>query len=463
MAPSADPAIEVGAPSDGVPESSQKERRRKVLGNGTWGMGQQAVGMLSNALLSVLLIQTFTQEMYGAYAYAITLVGFGLSIMTAGLSAIAVKSLVNERPRNASHVASFMLIRELFALLGYVVIGLTSLTSGSSLAMAATLVGGLALFGRAFDAPEMWFTSVMRLDRAAQIRILCALIALAVRVVGLLMGASIWLMLAIYVAEVFVASGLILLRYVKDPLSPGIGKIDFTFIRRMIGTSWPLLLSGMANQINLRSDLIVVQALLGASSVAVYSAASRISEIAYFLPVIFMNATFPLLLESRKRYGAASLEYKGFVQAAYDRAFWIGVAIAIPIAAAAPVVVPILFGEEYAAASLIIAIQVIACPFVFMAAVFSKWIVAESKYWVSLLRHSAGAVINVALTITLLPVVGLVGAAWSTVVSYIVASYISCFFTRSTRVAAIQMSLAMVAPVRWAYSALTENYRKKGR
>jgi len=270
-------------------------------------------------------------------------------------------------------------------------------------------------------------------------------------------------MLAIYVAEVFVASILILIRYLRDRLSPGLGRVDVNFIRRMVKTSWPLLLSGMANQVNLRSDLIVVQAVLGASSVAVYSAASRISEIAYFLPVIFMNATFPLLLEARKRHGAASPEYKGFVQAAYDRAFWIGVAIAVPIAVSARFVVPILFGEDYAAAATIIAIQVIACPFVFMAAVFSKWIVAESKYWVSLLRHSAGAVINVALTITLLPVVGLVGAAWSTVVSYIVASYLSCFFTKSTRVAAVQMSFAMIAPARWAYGAITDKHREKGR
>jgi O-antigen/teichoic acid export membrane protein len=141
------------------------------------------------------------------------------------------------------------------------------------------------------------------------------------------------------------------------------------------------------------------------------------------------------------------------LQRSYDQAFWIGAAITAVIVALGPWAIGVLYGSAYDSAGEVLRIHVLALPFVFMGAVFSKWILAEDLLVASLVRHAAGAALNVALNLVLIPEWGLKGAAVATVVSYVTASYLACFIGGSTRQAGIQMSLAIFAPLRLAVSA----------
>jgi Na+-driven multidrug efflux pump len=53
------------------------------------------------------------------------------------------------------------------------------------------------------------------------------------------------------------------------------------------------------------------------------------------------------------------------------------------------------------------------------------------------------------LNLLLIPEFGGRGAATATVISYAVAGYLSLFVSRQTRPIALQMSKAMVLPLRW--------------
>ena len=50
--------------------------------------------------------------------------------------------------------------------------------------------------------------------------------------------------------------------------------------------SWPLLLSGISIMVYMKIDQIMLGQILGDESVGIYSAALRISEIWYFIPMI---------------------------------------------------------------------------------------------------------------------------------------------------------------------------------
>jgi O-antigen/teichoic acid export membrane protein len=122
--------------------------------------------------------------------------------------------------------------------------------------------------------------------------------------------------------------------------------------------------------------------------------------------------------------------------------------LAASLAFFAPILIEGLFGARYSDAIPLLQVQSIALPFVFMGAVLSKWIIAEGRLGASVVRHWAGAALNVALNLWLLPRYGLVAAAMATGCSYITANYLSLFLIRSTRQPACQMSLAIVWPFR---------------
>ena len=51
----------------------------------------------------------------------------------------------------------------------------------------------------------------------------------------------------------------------------------------------------------------------------------------------------------------------------------------------------------------------------------------------SLMSHAIGAALNVGLNLYLIPTMGIVGAAWATLISYAYASFFFLFMAKSTR------------------------------
>jgi len=252
----------------------------------------------------------------------------------------------------------------------------------------------------------------------------------------------------LYVVESLVMSGALLVRYLAARGSPGLAAPRLAGARGLLASSWLLLLSAVANQVNVRAATIVLQAVAGSAAVGTYAAAARLAELPFFLPAVFMTATFPALLEVRRRTGEDSAAYAAMLQRSYDRACWVGVAIAAVVFAAGPPVLTLLYGERYADAGAVLRVLVLALPFVFMAAVLSKWLIAEHLLRASLVRHGVAAAVNVALCLVLVPRHGIEAAAAATAFSYVLASYLSCFLGPATWPAGRQMSLALIYPLR---------------
>ena len=128
--------------------------------------------------------------------------------------------------------------------------------------------------------------------------------------------------------------------------------------------------------------------------------------------------------------------------------------VAVGVSLMAPWLVGLLFGPEFSASAAILAVHVWAGVFIFMRAAFSKWLIAEHLLIFSLVTQGAGALMNIGLNLVMIPVWGGIGAAWATVFSYATASYLALWLFPSTRPAAMMMTRAMTAPVRYARTGL---------
>ena len=445
--------------SSAEPEFSKK----RVLRSASWATAQQLVVLGSTALSAVIIARTLSVSDFGIFSYATSLASIGTAVLAAGLSGLAVKMLVVEQHHAGALITALILIREGFAFLAFGVLLAVSTTSGANEVVTASALSLTVMFARAFDATEYWFQARTNSGKTAPIRIGVVLAMLLVRVIAAMAGANLVQFVLLYVAEAFLVSAALLARYLTVGGAPGLGKPEFATPRRLLGQSWILLLSEVARQINTRGSIIVIQIFMSGASVGLYSAAARLSELFYFLPVVFMTATFPRLLSQRKKFGPDSEQYRSELQRSYDQSCWSGIGIAAVVWLVGPPALTMLYGPAYAASGAILQIHVLALPFVFMAAVLSKWILAENQLVAALIRHTLGAVLNIALTITLLPTLGLIGAAYASVAAYLVASYLSCFASKSTRPAGVQMTLALVYPVRLAWGALPQSWKGRSR
>ena len=94
-------------------------------------------------------------------------------------------------------------------------------------------------------------------------------------------------------------------------------------------------------------------------------------------------------------------------------------------------------------------IHIWAGVFIFMRALLSRWLLAEDLLRFSLVTHIAGAVMNVALNLMLIPRYGAIGAAVATVISYASAGWLALFLSARTRPMGRMMAKSLLLPLRW--------------
>jgi PST family polysaccharide transporter len=210
------------------------------------------------------------------------------------------------------------------------------------------------------------------------------------------------------------------------------------------GARW-LLMSGIAAIIYLKIDQVMLGIMLDSYAVGVYAAATRVSEVWYFIPAAIVTSFFPQLIKNRQ---ADPSVYTVYIQKLNDVLFTLAVGVAVLMTLFGNGLVNWLFGESYSDSIPILVVHIWGAVFVFMRALLSKWLIAENLLALSLLSQGLGALANVALNYFLIPILGPIGAAYATVISYSIAAYLVLFFHPKLWRMAIITTKSFFLPIR---------------
>ncbi len=205
---------------------------------------------------------------------------------------------------------------------------------------------------------------------------------------------------------------------------------NISLAKTLLKKSYPLILSGLTIIIYMRIDQIMLGQMIGDHAVGIYSAAIRISEMWYFIPMAISSSVNPSIFAAKKI--SESLYYDRILKL-LRLLVLTSLVVAIPMTFLSESIIAMVFGNDYAAAGQVIEIHIWASLFVFMGVATSSWFIAEDLNHLSLIRTVIGAIINVSLNIFLIPQYGVVGAAIATVISQAFASFFSHTFHQKTR------------------------------
>ena len=199
---------------------------------------------------------------------------------------------------------------------------------------------------------------------------------------------------------------------------------------RLLRESWPLIFAGLSVAIYMRIDQIMIGEMLGDSAVGIFSAAVRISEVWYFVPLSIMASVAPALTTLHQQSPEA-----------YERKFisvmrllvLMAILVAIVLTFLAPQIISLLYGPGYEEAASVLVIHGWAGVFVGLGLASGIWLSNAGLLKYSLYQTLAGAVVNIGANIVLIPKYGIVGAAIGTVLSQMVAAYLFDLFNPKTR------------------------------
>src|SRR3989442_528209 len=161
------------------------------------------------------------------------------------------------------------------------------------------IVAGGVLF-QAFDTIDFWFQSQVQSKYTVYARDAAFLLVTGVKIVLILEQAPLiafaWAMLA----EVVVgAIGLVAVYWGTGHLLKE-WQVSIQRAKMLLSDSWPLILSGLVIVVYMRIDQVMLGEMKGAEAVGIYSAAVKLSEVWYFIPMAIVSSVFPSIIEAKK-------------------------------------------------------------------------------------------------------------------------------------------------------------------
>ena len=404
----------------------------KIVDNIGWLFFDKVLRMGVGLLVGVWVARYLGPQQFGLFSFATAFIGLFGAVAGLGLQSIVVRDIVSDPMCKEETLGTAAVLQLAGGVLAYGLILGTIFLLRPDDALAKWLVailGSMMLF-KASEVAMYWFESQVLSKYTVWVQNGSFLAFAAVKVALILGNAPLLAFAWATMAEAALAALLLLAMLGVQGLGLRKLKVSLARAKVLLADSWPLMLSGLAVALYMKIDQIMLGQMLGDEAVGTYSAATRVSEVWYFIPMMIVASVSPAILEAKKQSEAL---YQQRLQRLYDLMVWLAVAVALPITFLAGPLVNLLYGAAFSEAGTVLAIHIWASVFVFLAVASGPWFVAENRQILSFQRTLLGAVINVALNYLLIPIYGATGAAYATVLAQASVGLLFDIFQKETR------------------------------
>lgn len=404
----------------------------RYFANTSWMFGEQMLRMASSLLVGIWVARYLGPEQFGLFSYALAFVSIFSGLAKLGLDGIVVRDLINHPHQRDVYLGTAFWLKFVgaFIMLGFVALA-TLFTSNDHTTNLYVFIIASGIIFQSFEVVDFYFQSQVLSKFVSICKITQLAVSSALKVYFVLTGADlIWFVVVTLVDQALLALTLFI-AYRYQRFGSFYQHFDFILAKKLLKDSWPLIFSSLAVAVYMRIDQIMIKEMLGDKEVGIYSAAVRLSEIWYFIPVIITSSLFPAIVSAKK---ISEELYYTRLQRLYTLMVWIAIAIALPITFLGGWLVTLLYGEAYRAAGQVLMIHVWAGVFVFLGVASGSWFTNENLQQYLFYRTVLGALINVVLNLALIPRFGVVGAAIATVIAQSMAALFFDLYTTKTRV-----------------------------
>lgn len=405
---------------------------QSIVTNAGWLFIDKILRMGIGLVIGIWLARYLGVADFGRLNYAIAFTSLFSAIATLGLDGIVVRDLVRHPEQNNEILGSAFALKLIGGFIAVcLVLGTIFLLNPVDiLTQIIASIIAIGMIFQVFDVIDFWFQSRVKSKFTVYAKSSAFLLISGIKISLILSGAGLVAFAWASLGEIVAGSAGLIIAYKATGNSFHKLKVSFPVTSRLLHESWPLMLSGLAIMLYMRIDQVMLGEISGTQEVGMYSAALRLSEAWYIIPAVIISSVMPSLTRAH----ATSVEsYYRKLQKLFSLLARIAYLVALPMTLIATPIVTLLFGEQYTAAGPILAVHIWAALFVFLGVGMSPWILNEGLTRFSLFQTMAGAIVNVLLNFYLIPLYGGLGAAISTLLSQMAATYFALALFKRTR------------------------------
>lgn len=417
---------------------AQRPNLMAALRNLGWLVFDRVFRLGVSFVVTLWLARYLAPELFGVYNYAIAFTALFSVVATFGLQSVVVQYLVDKPDQQNFTLASAFVIQLAGGVIAFilsVLVAFNLVGNEPTVLVAVLLLSTINLF-RFSDTVRYYFESRVQSKRIVVTENLVFMLIVLLRIAMILLELPLIYFVALLVLEAVLTTLAFLWLFGIQKFKAL--KFDNSNFLSMLKVAWLLALSVGAAMLYMRVDQIMLASLLNQEAVGIYSAAVRISEIWYVFPAVIVGSVFPRIIRELRIDAARANRQLDVLLTAFSI---VSISVGLLVGSYSTNIIVFLFGEDYRASASVLSIHVWSSVFVFSGILGSRWLVAMDMQKVLLVSTLIGVVANIAMNYLMIPVYGVEGAAWATLVAqFMSAILVNCVHPVSRQLFWMQMS-----------------------
>jgi O-antigen/teichoic acid export membrane protein len=387
-----------------------------VINNSAWLLFEKGFRLVSVFIVNAYIARYLGPDQYGVLAYLLNLVALLWGITNLGADSIAVREL--SITKNNQFLPTLFIARiasgTLLYGLSFFIIG--NIT-GPEKINAYWAIAGLAIIIQAGEVIDLKYQSELKSKYTVKSKIIALVLSSILKIVLIKTEMPlIWFVIANFIEYALFISALTITYRASNKINIFEGA-SIEIGKKIITESWPVIISGVGTYLYWKSDILILNSIIGSSAVGLYSAATSLSQLATNIPTIIMISLLPYLSRMNRENSA---EFNRLFGVILLYGWGLSIAIAILMFIFANKIVYAIYGDSFRKSIEIFEVHVFTLIPITIGIISSTWITINRKMHYLLLKAATGAIFCPVANIILIQKYGVMGAAWSALATLII-------------------------------------------
>lgn len=387
----------------------------RYLKNTGWLAVEQILRLISGLVVGIWVARYLGPQQFGIYSYVIAVCSIFSGFARFGLDGVLVRELVNPSDKTSQLLGTAFWLKVAGALIAIFLLIILIWISDPNLEIGLyILIIAVGFLFQSFEVVEFYFHAQV-LGRVISIcKLIQLLLSSILKLFLVLYNAELIYFVSVALFDVFILSITYWVAFKIKVKIPYLKSFNNKLAVKLIRDSWPLMFTTMVIITYMKIDQIMIKQQLTEFDVGIYSVAVKVSEAAHFLPMVICSSLFPAILRAK---GSNQFLYNQRLLDLYRLMVFLAIVISLPLLIFAESIIYYTFGPSYELASSVLKVHACSIIFVFLGVASSKYLLAENLTKVTFVRSTFGLISNVLLNYLLIPIYGVIGAAFATLIS----------------------------------------------
>ena len=406
--------------------------KNKEIKNAGWIIGEQIFQMVVSLVIGVISARYLGPKNYGALNYTASFVTFFLAIATLSSEGVVLKKIIEHPDKEGEYLGTNLVFRLCSSLVSIVLIAIVVyvLNPGETIKLLLVLLQSTQLLFRAFFILDSWFQRYLKAKYISIGKMVACIVVAVYKIFLLVTSKSIIWFAASNALTDLVISVLLLIFYKRE--NGQAFKFNFRCGTEVLSQSYHFIISGIMTSLYGQMDRIMIGQSLSDADVGYYTVGSALCSMWIFVPIAIINSFRPSIMELKKR--GEEEKYIVRLEQLYSAIIWLCIVVSVGVMLLGKLAIHLLYGPEYYPAITALRIVIWCEVFSMIGSARGIWILSENKNKYVKYYLFIGVIVNLILNAVLIPIFGISGAAFATLITQICTSVIAPLLFKQTRV-----------------------------